>query len=295
MKEDWVIEMKNKLIHLKNSNVLLVDWSDGADWSLNLNLGYVNAVSRLKSTAYEVYLIINKLIENKYLKIELIKQLNSETRAINDIHCIGHSLGAHVCGFIGKMLINSKDADVSAIIGRISGLDPAGPCLENMDKTRRLSISDALYVDVIHTSSNFGLQMPLGHSDYYPNGGLKQDDCADSIEISLPIMWCDSRFASKNSTTTMREAKSLMCSHGIAHTYFTDSIVETRSDTCDFMAYKCNTFSNFQKGICRSCKVNYMGFHSAAESDIMLTSYYLYSKINHYCRQVVWSQQYQRI
>ena len=70
------------------------------------------------------------------------------------------------------MLKNSKEVD--AIISRISGLDPAGPCLENADQTKRLSKSDALYVDVIHTSENFGTSRRLGHSDYCSNGGLKQ-------------------------------------------------------------------------------------------------------------------------
>ena len=52
--EEWAIERKNKLIKLKNTNVLAVDWSNGADWSLNLNFGYVNAVSELETTARHV-------------------------------------------------------------------------------------------------------------------------------------------------------------------------------------------------------------------------------------------------
>jgi hypothetical protein len=38
----------------------------------------------------------------------------------------------------------------------------------------RLHISDAQYVDVIHTSRIFGIVYPIGHADYYPNGGTSQ-------------------------------------------------------------------------------------------------------------------------
>ena len=71
--------------------------------------------------------------------------LGSLTKSIVDLQpalksfCIGHSLGAHVCGFTGKA--NQLDA--------IIGLDPAGPLFEDNSKDNRLNNTDAKKVYVI--------------------------------------------------------------------------------------------------------------------------------------------------
>ena len=114
------------------------------------------------------------------------------------VHCIGHSLGAHGCGFLGKHLVADPDKSskklVSSQIGknlflkylsnrffqvRISGMDPAGPLFcndvpwpfdfNNIKPTARLNPHDANVVDVIHTDGkarDFGylIQVSL---DYY--------------------------------------------------------------------------------------------------------------------------------
>lgn len=46
---------------------------------------------------------------------------------------IGHSLGAHACGFAGKKYK----------FARITGLDPAGPGFKGQPKEKRLDIDDA--------------------------------------------------------------------------------------------------------------------------------------------------------
>ena len=78
-----------------------------------------------------------------------------------DIHCIGHNLGAHVCGYIGQ--------DTHRLY-RITGLNPAGPLfyndtthlmpnyLENEpfgDADTHLSQDDAPFVDCYHTDGNY--------------------------------------------------------------------------------------------------------------------------------------------
>ena len=69
------------------------------------------------------------------------------------------------------------------MISRITGLDPAGPYFEFTDPNVRLDQSDAQFVDVIHTDGQthiqlgLGLLQPLGHADFYPNGGLEQPSC----------------------------------------------------------------------------------------------------------------------
>jgi hypothetical protein len=87
-------------------------------------------------------------------------------------------------------------------------LDPAGPCfyynaLNNplplpplycgtsggipaaltgdVGCANRVCNTDAIYVDVIHTSKAFGIVPAIGHADYYPNGGVSQPGCADDL------------------------------------------------------------------------------------------------------------------
>ncbi|KAG1694112.1 Pancreatic lipase-related protein 3 [Nymphon striatum] len=86
------------------------------------------------------------------------------------IHVIGHSLGAHVSGEVGERIPG---------IGRITGLDPAMPFFHRVHKKLRIDPGDAKFVDIIHTDgrssiiNGFGLGMaePCGHMDFYPNGG----------------------------------------------------------------------------------------------------------------------------
>lgn len=61
----------------------------------------------------------------------------------NDVHLIGHSLGAHTAGYAGEKM--------GGKVGRITGLDPAEPYFQGMPSHVRLDYTDAKLVDVIHT------------------------------------------------------------------------------------------------------------------------------------------------
>ena len=131
------------------------------------------------------------------------------------LHLVGHSLGAHICGFAAKEL---KKRQSKWKIERITGLDPAQPCFRDVNLTMKLHKSDASFVDVIHTNgkllSQMGLGLPepigltictyivicssgmtlktnkrftLGHVDFYPNGGRSQPGCNSSFFEHLPI------------------------------------------------------------------------------------------------------------
>ena len=69
------------------------------------------------------------------------------------------------------------------ILLNFSGLDPAGPLFEGYEPSVRLDKSDAAYVDVIHSNGEslivggFGTWEPIGHVDFYPNGGRAQRGC----------------------------------------------------------------------------------------------------------------------
>lgn len=99
-----------------------------------------------------------------------------------DVHMIGHSLGAHTAGYAGERIPG---------IGRITGLDPAEPYFQGMGPSIRLDPSDATFVDVIHTDGRsfflleipgYGMSQSCGHIDFYPNNGKEQPGCALSQE-----------------------------------------------------------------------------------------------------------------
>lgn len=60
------------------------------------------------------------------------------------MHILGHSLGSHVAGYAGERLKR---------LGRITGLDPAGPYYEFMPPEVRLDPTDAIFVDAIHSDA----------------------------------------------------------------------------------------------------------------------------------------------
>jgi len=60
-------------------------------------------------------------------------------------------------------------------------LDPAKPQYENKGTADRLYITDAHFVDVMHTNSgNNGFTKSIGHIDFFPNGGSRQPGCGFS-------------------------------------------------------------------------------------------------------------------
>jgi pancreatic triacylglycerol lipase len=91
------------------SNVVVVDWSRLGNPALGNPLWYPVAASHVP--------IVGKRIG------ELIKWLWN-IGGISDpshVHCVGHSLGAHVSAEAGNYV-----QALGSSIGRISGLDPAG-------------------------------------------------------------------------------------------------------------------------------------------------------------------------
>ncbi|CAG2101976.1 unnamed protein product [Medioppia subpectinata] len=93
---------------------------------------------------------------------------------LDKVHIVGHSLGAHISGLTGKAF--------NGQIGRITGLDPAGPGFNGKPTSDKLSPSDAQFVDAIHTDAvpliGLGINENSGHIDFYPNGGnLHQPGC----------------------------------------------------------------------------------------------------------------------
>ncbi|GBO98573.1 hypothetical protein EVAR_142_1 [Eumeta japonica] len=86
--------------------------------------------------------------------------------------CVGHSLGAHLCGIIANYL--------TFRLNRIIGLDPAKPLIRSAPALR-LDAGDARAVHVLHTNAGrYGNAASLGHADFCLNGGRSQPYCEDT-------------------------------------------------------------------------------------------------------------------
>ncbi|KAL3867998.1 hypothetical protein ACJMK2_040838 [Sinanodonta woodiana] len=211
----WMMSTKDELLKAGDYNVILVDWEKGAE------VDYSKSTSNTPLVAAKIVKLIAVLKE----------QVGADPA---DFHIIGHSLGAHIGGYVGEKVPN---------LGRITGLDPAALNFQYKDKTVRLDPTDAQFVDVIHTDGRnillFGLGMfdPMGHVDYYPNGGLVQPGCK-AISIFGAV-----------------------CRHRRSFEFFIESI----NSACPFKSYRCQSYDHFKQGLCIPCsdeRCGYMGYHA---------------------------------
>ncbi|XP_041357545.1 pancreatic triacylglycerol lipase-like [Gigantopelta aegis] len=241
----WVQDMVAELLKKEDVNVIAVDWSHGA------GLPYGQATANTRVVGAQTGQLINFLIAN--------------TNATADnFHLVGHSLGAHVAGYAGEKVNN---------MSRITGLDPAEPYFQDTDPVVRLDPTDAKFVDVIHTDGSsifvlgLGAKQPMGHVDFYPNGGHEQPGCDHNILSKLVhTAW--------NAATIgyYGAEAAIACSHMRSCYLFTESI----NSKCPFQAYPCASANEFNKGGCLQCyadQCSYMGYH--ADKSLARGSLYL--------------------
>ncbi|KAK0084304.1 hypothetical protein PV325_007299 [Microctonus aethiopoides] len=147
--------IKNALLQVGEHNAIVVDWG-----TLSKGPDYCKVISRMPVTGTYVAQFI--------IWLEKIFSISRTT-----FHVIGFSLGAHISGLAGEALARNDPNKIK--IGRITGLDPAGPAFEasnGLDKT------DATFVDIIHTNTiKYGIKKPIGHVDFYVNYGYRQPSC----------------------------------------------------------------------------------------------------------------------
>ncbi|KAG5667207.1 hypothetical protein PVAND_015198 [Polypedilum vanderplanki] len=211
-------EMKDAFLQLGNYSVILVDWS-----SITALPWYSNTVESAPRVGRYLARFVKFLIKSGVL--------------LENIHLIGFSLGAQVSGFAGKTL-----KEWGILLPRITGLDPAGPLFMNGDTETHISPGDAKFVDVIHTDSGlFGIQWPVGHADFFPNGGYAlQPGCIDE-ELS------------KNNILGIIVG----CSHSRAWQYFVESIYRPTAFECD----RCEQTNNESKECNETIKA-FMGLNA---------------------------------
>ncbi|XP_015279770.1 PREDICTED: lipase member I [Gekko japonicus] len=199
----WINEIKNSLLAKEDINIIIVDWNRGAT-----TLIYPTAVSNTRKVAEMLKNLIDEMLENG--------------ASLDSIYMIGVSLGAHIAGFVGKAY--------SGKIGRITGLDPAGPSFSGKEPTERLYHTDAQFVDVIHTDIDaLGYRKPLGNIDFYPNGGTDQPGCPQTILGGSQYFKCD---------------------HQRSVFLFMSSLEQK----CNITAFPCDSYVGYRNGECTSCE-----------------------------------------
>lgn len=134
-------------------NVFVADWG-----KLGQPPCYVAAVHNIKPVARCLALSF-EFLRNSGLKVD-------------QTTCVGHSLGAHICGLMANY-INFR-------IERIIALDPARPLIRP-GLPNRLDSGDAKAVQVIHTNAGYyGEGGRIGHVDFCVNGGKRQPYCSNT-------------------------------------------------------------------------------------------------------------------
>ncbi|XP_063515696.1 lipase member I isoform X2 [Pongo pygmaeus] len=123
----WLQNFLRILLNEEDMNVIVVDWSRGATTFI-----YNRAVKNTRKVAVSLSVHIKNLLKHG--------------ASLDNFHFIGVSLGAHISGFVGKIFHGQ--------LGRITGLDPAGPRFSRKPPYSRLDYTDAKFVDVIHSDSN---------------------------------------------------------------------------------------------------------------------------------------------
>lgn len=133
-KSEWMLEAKEKILANEEANVILTDWRRGASPALAF---YPKAAANAHIVAKMIVKILRRLRHD----IDLAR-----------VHLIGHSLGAHIMGFVGSAFteeyLNQEQQRLALagqglaqhwrelarpppggqLIGRITACDPALPC-----------------------------------------------------------------------------------------------------------------------------------------------------------------------
>ncbi|XP_033617289.1 pancreatic lipase-related protein 2 [Fukomys damarensis] len=217
--KSWMTDSCRRMFQVEKVNCVCVDWQGGS------RTIYGQATQNIRVVGAEV----------AYLIQVLSTKLGYDPE---DVHIIGHSLGAHAAAEAGRRL--------QGRLGRITGLDPAKPYFQDTPEEVRLDPSDAMFVDVIHTDTapllpSFGLGMSqkVGHLDFFPNGGEEMPGCNKNILSTITDL--------DNLLQGIRSVVS--CNHRRSREYYYSSILNPDG----FLGYPCASYQEFQENGCFPC------------------------------------------
>lgn len=230
------------------ASVIIVDWGGGSSPPYHQAVANIRLVGAI--TAHIVHMVYEEL----------------KLPNLDKVHMMGHSLGAHTCGYTGYTL----QKDFGLMLGRITGMDPAEPLFAGTDPIVRLDRNDAKFVDVIHTDAlpfssggnssssqlmnavittftqpynpfiGLGMREAIGHVDFYPNGGYNNPGCDASMRDYIEqeegsFFWGLQKF--------------LSCNHIRSHQFMAESL----KAKCPFAGITCESYDLFKQGHCFQC------------------------------------------
>ena len=164
---------------------------------------------------------------------------------------MGHSMGAHMAGMVGK----KTEEKSGKKIGRITGMDPASPGFEG--KSYMLKKEYADLVDVIHTNAgkikegDVGIEKPIGTVDFYPNGGKHMPNCPKEQEKKYESLTGKILGKFKKAYDVVKKLLKTKCSHQQVRFYYEDSI-RNRKKSNYLMSTVCGSYEDFIDGKCRN-------------------------------------------
>jgi hypothetical protein len=175
----------------RRTNIIMIEWEELSHFSthrLATARSFISDIFLPDKYIFrkDVYLDAaqNAIHVGQYVGLVLAMLDRQSSNGIN-IHVVGHSLGAHLVGVVGRTFEKAAGKKLA----RVTGLDPAGPSfidgplIEAVPELMkaRLNRKDAEFVDIIHSqgslspavlhfNAKFGDLNPLGHADFYPDG-----------------------------------------------------------------------------------------------------------------------------
>uniref|UniRef100_A0A2K6C942 Phospholipase A1 member A n=1 Tax=Macaca nemestrina TaxID=9545 RepID=A0A2K6C942_MACNE len=195
-KPSWIDKFIRTLLHATNANVIVVDWIYGSTGV------YFLAVKNVIKLSLKICLFLNKL---------LVLGVSESS-----IHIIGVSLGAHVGGMVGQLF--------GGQLGQITG--NIHPCPSSRSAASQLPEAKKLMEFCL--LSDFGIRIPVGHVDYFVNGGQDQPGCPTYFYAGYSYLICDHMRA--------------------VHLY-----ISALENSCPLMAFPCDSYAAFLAGHCLDC------------------------------------------
>ncbi|XP_048000848.1 phospholipase A1-like isoform X2 [Leguminivora glycinivorella] len=178
---------------------------------------------------------------------EFLVKLTEQGLSPDNLELVGLSLGAHIVSYAAKHFYNATGKKPS----RLTGLDPSGPCFKTMPLEHRLNPSDAEHIEIVHTNiDGFGTPEPLGHVDFYANGGEYQPS-------DIPYIPC-----------------LVVCSHLKSVFYWWQALEHPNK----FIGQKCDSVQAARYNECNSTETNVVGL----ETDFSKPGIYYLSTSNEF-------------